>query len=59
VEVINQLSEKLGGAEVVATAAVHDSIEDIQKVLTKWSDHDKINLIITTGLLYVKHDLNH
>ncbi|CAM6129634.1 unnamed protein product [Calypogeia fissa] len=49
VEVINQLSEKLGGAKVVSTAAVHDTITEIQEVLTKWSDHDQVHLIITTG----------
>lgn len=51
-EVVNQLSEKLGGAKVVATAAVQDIVEDIQEVLKKWSDHDKVHLIITTGLLF-------
>ncbi|KAG0570477.1 hypothetical protein KC19_6G165500 [Ceratodon purpureus] len=49
VEVINNVSERLGGASVVATAVVPDSVEAIQEVLTRWSDVDHINLILTTG----------
>lgn len=49
VEVINGVSERLGGASVVATDVVPDSVEAIQAVLKRWSDVDHVNLIITTG----------
>lgn len=49
VSVINSVSERLGGARVVATAAVHDTVDDIQGVIKRWSDHDKVDLILTTG----------
>ncbi|KAL3691732.1 hypothetical protein R1sor_005383 [Riccia sorocarpa] len=49
VEYISSLSEKLGGASVVATAVVSDSVDKIQEVLKKWSDEDQIHLVLTTG----------
>ncbi|KAI5063213.1 hypothetical protein GOP47_0021760 [Adiantum capillus-veneris] len=49
IEVIKRFSEKLGGANVFATAVVHDDIPEIQQMLKKWSDQDKVHLIITTG----------
>lgn len=49
-EVINSVSERLGGASVVATSVVPDSVEAIQEVLKRWSDVDHVNLILTTGM---------
>lgn len=49
VEVIKKFSERLGGAIVFATAVVHDDISEIQQVVKKWSDEDKVDLVITTG----------
>ncbi|OAE30164.1 hypothetical protein AXG93_4295s1190 [Marchantia polymorpha subsp. ruderalis] len=49
VDVVNNLSEKLGGAKVVATAVVSDTINEIQEVLKIWSDEEKVHLILTTG----------
>lgn len=49
VEMIKKCSERLGGARVFATAVVHDDIFEIQQILKKWSDQDKVQLIITTG----------
>jgi len=51
VEVINGVAERLGGASVVATSVVPDSVEAIQEVLKRWSDVDHVNLILTTGIL--------
>ena len=48
---IKNNSVKLGGATVIATAVVHDDISEIQQILKKWSDEDKVNLIITSGFL--------
>jgi gephyrin len=49
VSVINSMSEKLGGARVVATEVVHDTVDHIRGALQRWSDHDKVDLILTTG----------
>lgn len=49
VEVITSVSERLGGASVVASSVVPDDVEAIQEVLKRWSDIDKVNLILTTG----------
>lgn len=49
IEVIKRFSEKLGGADVFATAVVHDDIHEIQQMITKWSDQDQVHLIVTTG----------
>lgn len=49
VEVIKGVSERLGGATVVATSVVPDNVEAIQEVLKIWSDVDHVNLILTTG----------
>ncbi|PIA39965.1 hypothetical protein AQUCO_02600425v1 [Aquilegia coerulea] len=49
VSVVNSLSEKLGGARVVATAVVPDEVEKIKDVLQRWSDIDKVDLILTLG----------
>ncbi|XP_031401341.1 molybdopterin biosynthesis protein CNX1 [Punica granatum] len=49
VTVVKSSSEKLGGAKVTATAVVPDDVAKIKEVLLKWSDIDKIDLIITLG----------
>ncbi|KAK4855344.1 hypothetical protein QYF36_006283 [Acer negundo] len=49
VSVINSSSEKLCGARVVATDVVPDDVAKIKDVLQRWSDVDKMNLIITLG----------
>lgn len=49
VSVINSSSEKLGGAEVVATAVVSDDIPKIKEFLRRWSDVEKMDLILTLG----------
>lgn len=54
VSVVNSASEKLGGAQVVATAVVPDDIPKIKESLERWSDIDEIDLILTLGeLLFV------
>lgn len=50
VEVVNSVSDRLGGATVVATAVVPDSVPAIQEKLLQWSDSDHLHLILTTGL---------
>lgn len=52
-EVITSVSERLGGASVVASSVVPDDVEAIQEVLKRWSDIDKVNLILTTGLPHI------
>ncbi|XP_010926610.2 molybdopterin biosynthesis protein CNX1 isoform X1 [Elaeis guineensis] len=49
ISVVNSSSESLGGAHVVATAVVPDEVDKIQDVLQKWSDVDKVDLILTLG----------
>lgn len=49
VSVVNSSSERLGGACVIATTVVPDEVDKIKDVLQKWSDVDKIDLIITLG----------
>ncbi|OVA02942.1 Molybdopterin binding domain [Macleaya cordata] len=49
VSVVNSLSERLGGAKVVATAVVPDEVGKIKDVLQRWSDIDKVDLILTLG----------
>lgn len=49
VSVVNSSSERLGGAKVVATAVVPDDVYKIKDVLQRWSDVDKIDLILTLG----------
>ncbi|CAM0902194.1 unnamed protein product [Alopecurus aequalis] len=49
VSVVNSSSEKLGGATVVATAVVPDEVDKIKEILVKWSDVDRVNLILTLG----------
>ncbi|PIN06131.1 Molybdopterin biosynthesis protein [Handroanthus impetiginosus] len=49
VSVVSSSSEKLGGAGVVATAVVPDDIPKIKEVLERWSDVDKMDLILTLG----------
>lgn len=46
---INSSSERLGGAKVVTTAVVPDDVPKIKDVLRRWSDVDKVDLIITLG----------
>jgi len=55
ISVINSSSEKLGGAKVVLTAIVPDDVPKIKDVLKKWSDEDKVDLIVTLGKLFVRH----
>jgi molybdopterin biosynthesis enzyme MoaB len=50
--VISALSEKLGGAYVVAKAVVPDEIEKIKETLKSWSDVDGIDLILTLGSVH-------
>lgn len=47
--VVNSSSEKLGGAKVVATGVVSDDVGKIKEVLQRWSDIDKMDLILTLG----------
>lgn len=49
VSVLNSLSEKIGGAKVLATAVVPDDVGKIKDVLQRWSDVDKVDLILTLG----------
>ncbi|KAF9625689.1 hypothetical protein IFM89_025991 [Coptis chinensis] len=49
VSVVNSSSEKLGGARVVATAVAPDEMRKIKDVLLRWSDIDKVDLILTLG----------
>ncbi|KAF5447377.1 hypothetical protein F2P56_032932 [Juglans regia] len=49
VSVVNSSSERLGGARVVATAVVPDDVSKIKDVLLRWSDIDKMDLILTLG----------
>ncbi|XP_057782155.1 molybdopterin biosynthesis protein CNX1 [Salvia miltiorrhiza] len=49
VSVVNSASEQLGGASVAATAVVPDEIPKIKELLERWSDIDKMDLILTLG----------
>ncbi|KAI3725257.1 hypothetical protein L1987_65038 [Smallanthus sonchifolius] len=49
VSVVNSSSEKLGGAVVAATAVVSDEIPNIKEILERWSDVEKMDLILTLG----------
>ncbi|KAL0927850.1 hypothetical protein M5K25_002065 [Dendrobium thyrsiflorum] len=49
VSVVNTSSEALGGACVVTTAVVPDEVDKIKEVLKKWSDIDRVDLILTLG----------
>ncbi|XP_076941592.1 molybdopterin biosynthesis protein CNX1-like [Bidens hawaiensis] len=49
VSVVNSASEKLGGAMVAAIAVVPDDIPNIKEILERWSDVEKIDLILTLG----------
>ncbi|XP_059429475.1 molybdopterin biosynthesis protein CNX1-like isoform X3 [Corylus avellana] len=49
VSVVNSSSERLGGARVVATTVVPDDVSKIKDVLKRWSDVDKMDLILTLG----------
>lgn len=53
VSVVNSSSERLGGARVVATAVVPDEVSKIKDVLQRWSDIDKMDLILTLGKILV------
>ncbi|KAL3580991.1 hypothetical protein D5086_018826 [Populus alba] len=48
VSVVNSSSEKLG-ARVVSTAVVPDDVSKIKAVVQKWSDIDRMDLILTLG----------
>lgn len=39
----------MGGARVVSTAVVPDDVSQIQDALRRWSDIDKMDLILTLG----------
>lgn len=49
ISVVNSLSEKLGGASVVASAVVPDEVAEIKSILQRWSDIEKMDLILTLG----------
>ncbi|CAK7329214.1 unnamed protein product [Dovyalis caffra] len=49
VSVVSSSSEKLGGARVVSTAVVPDDVSKIKAVVQKWSDIDRMDLILTLG----------
>ncbi|CAK9188390.1 unnamed protein product [Ilex paraguariensis] len=49
VAVVDSSSERLGGAKVVATAVVSDEVPKIKEILKRWSDVDKMDLILTLG----------
>ncbi|XP_049399476.1 molybdopterin biosynthesis protein CNX1 isoform X1 [Solanum stenotomum] len=49
VSVVNASSERLGGTSIVATAVVPDDVQKIKDMLQKWSDVDKVDLILTLG----------
>ncbi|KAF3455238.1 hypothetical protein FNV43_RR05686 [Rhamnella rubrinervis] len=49
VSVVNSSAGKLGGARVVSTAVVPDDVSKIKNVLQRWSDIDKMDLILTLG----------
>ncbi|KZV30397.1 hypothetical protein F511_21097 [Dorcoceras hygrometricum] len=49
VSVVNSSSEKLGGAKVITTAVVPDEVPSIKALLERWSDVDKMDLILTLG----------
>lgn len=48
VSVVNSASEKLG-VMVAATAVVSDDIPNIKEILQRWSDVEKMDLILTLG----------
>lgn len=48
VSVVNSCSEKLE-AMVAATAVVPDEIQNIKEILQRWSDVDKMDLVLTLG----------
>ncbi|CAA7396130.1 unnamed protein product [Spirodela intermedia] len=49
VSVVNSMSERLGGASVVATCVVPDETDRIQSTLRQWCDIDKVDLVLTLG----------
>ncbi|CAA6659812.1 unnamed protein product [Spirodela intermedia] len=49
VSVVNSMSERLGGASVVATCVVPDETDRIQSTLRQWCDVDKVDLVLTLG----------
>ncbi|XP_042520449.1 molybdopterin biosynthesis protein CNX1 [Macadamia integrifolia] len=49
VSFVNSSSERLGGAQVAATAVVPDEVSKIRDALKQWSDIDKVDLILTLG----------
>ncbi|XP_059659733.1 molybdopterin biosynthesis protein CNX1 isoform X2 [Cornus florida] len=49
ISVVNSASERLGGARVVATAVVQDEVPKIKDILRRWSDVEKMDLILTLG----------
>lgn len=54
VSVINSSSERLGGARVVETAVVPDEVAKIQNILRRWSDIERMDLIITLGIALLR-----
>jgi molybdopterin biosynthesis enzyme MoaB len=59
VSVVNSSSERLGGAMVVATTVVPDDVSKIKDVLKRWSDVDKMDLILTLGKIFAFHRVFH
>ncbi|XP_078434389.1 molybdopterin biosynthesis CNX1 protein / molybdenum cofactor biosynthesis enzyme CNX1 (CNX1) [Wolffia australiana] len=49
ISVVNSMSEKLGGATVVATSVVPDELDRIKSTLLQWCDVDRVDLILTLG----------
>lgn len=49
---MNSSAGRLGGARVVSTAVVPDDVSKIKDVLQKWSDVDKVDLILTLGKVF-------
>ncbi|KAK8960827.1 Molybdopterin biosynthesis protein CNX1 [Platanthera guangdongensis] len=49
ISVISSSSEALGGAFIVTTAVVPDEVDKIKEILKKWSDIDRVDLILTLG----------
>ena len=49
ISVVNSSSEKLWGARVGATAVVPNDVSKIKENLQKWSDVDRMDLILTLG----------
>ena len=49
ISIVSSSSEKLRGARVVATVVVPDDVSKIKEILQKWSDVDRMDLLLTLG----------